>query len=84
MDSSTKIVYKDLKFLFHVECLNLITSYNIFLSDSIDELIGPPYIIIVAPPLGGPKLSKFFVSLTILFTFVVLTLLLIRLAYSMC
>jgi hypothetical protein len=51
MDSSTKIIYKDLKSLFHVECLNLIILYNIFLSDSIDELIGPPYIIILAPPL---------------------------------
>jgi hypothetical protein len=51
MDSSTKIIYKDLKSLFHVECLNLIILYNIFLSDSIDELIGSPYIIILAPPL---------------------------------
>jgi hypothetical protein len=51
MDSSTKIIYKDLKFLFHVECLNLITLYDIFLSDSIDKLIGPPYIIVLAPPL---------------------------------
>jgi hypothetical protein len=30
MDSCTKIIYKDLEFLFHVECLNLITVYNIF------------------------------------------------------
>jgi hypothetical protein len=45
MDSSTKIIYKDLKFLFHVECLNLITLYDIFLSDSIDELIDPLYYI---------------------------------------
>jgi hypothetical protein len=51
MDSYTKIIYKDLKFLFHVEYLNLITLYHIFLSDNIDELIDPPYIIILAPPL---------------------------------
>jgi hypothetical protein len=30
MDSCIKIIYKDLEFLFHVECLNLITVYNIF------------------------------------------------------
>jgi hypothetical protein len=52
MDSSTKIIYKDLKFLFHVECLNFIILYNIFLSDCINELTGPPYIIILAPPLS--------------------------------
>ena len=51
MDSSTKIIYKDLKFLFHVECLNLITLYDIFLSDSIDKLIDLPYIIFLSPPL---------------------------------
>jgi hypothetical protein len=54
MDSYTKIIYKDLKFLFHVEYLNLITLYHIFLSDNIDELIDPPLHHnpgILAPPL---------------------------------
>jgi hypothetical protein len=51
MASWTKIIYKDLEFLFHVECLNLITLYNIFLSYSIDELVDPLYIIILALPL---------------------------------
>jgi hypothetical protein len=51
MDSWTKIIYKDLGLLLHVEYLNLITLYNIFLSYSLDELIGSPYIVILAPPL---------------------------------
>jgi hypothetical protein len=59
MDSCTKTICKDLEFLFHVECLNLITIYNIILSYSIDELVGPPSIIIIilTPPLWGPVLS---------------------------
>jgi hypothetical protein len=57
MDSCTKTICKDLEFLFHAECLNLITIYNIILSYSIDELVGPSSIIILAPPLWGPLLS---------------------------
>jgi hypothetical protein len=30
MDSWTKTIYKDLEFLFHIECLNLIALYIIF------------------------------------------------------
>jgi hypothetical protein len=51
MNLWTKIIYKELEFLFHVECLKLITTYNIFSPYSIDELVGPPYIVILAPPL---------------------------------
>jgi hypothetical protein len=54
LDSCTKTIYEDLEFLFHVECLNLITIYNNFLLYSIDELVGLPYIIILAPPLVLP------------------------------
>jgi hypothetical protein len=52
MNLWTKIIYKELEFLFHVECLRLITSYNIFSPYSIDELVGPPYTVILAPPLA--------------------------------
>jgi hypothetical protein len=51
MDSWTKIIYKELEFLFHIECLRFITLYNIFSPYSIDKLVGPSYIVILAPPL---------------------------------
>jgi hypothetical protein len=51
MDSWTKIIYKELEFLFNIECLRFITLYNIFSPYSIDEFVGPSYIVILAPPL---------------------------------
>jgi hypothetical protein len=53
MDSCTKIIYKDLEFLFHVKCLSLITSYNIFSPYNIDLLVGSPYTIIWLRPCWG-------------------------------
>jgi hypothetical protein len=65
MDSYIKIIYKDLEFLFHIECLNLITLYNIFYHIVLMNW-SVPYIAILASPLFGVvlKLLKIFTTMT--------------------